>query len=241
MKKINIITAQNVNIEYQLATAGDRILSFVIDFGILMIFYGVLAFFAALTGNGFFTNLVNYLMVILFLIYDAVAETLLDGQTLGKRLIKIRVVKLNGEKPTIGDYLLRGLFRIVDIFLSSGGVAIVLISTSTRGQRIGDILAGTTIIRLKSHTMIDLGRILSIKKEEDYEATYPEVTRLVEEDMLLIKKILRQRAKYTEKTYRDLILELCGQLAEVLHIEAVPKNKTQFLKTLLKDYISLTR
>src|SRR5687768_7461337 len=101
MQTVRIQTAQNVFIEYQPASIGDRILATLID-SVTIYSYVIMASFllGALEVNEIWVYIV--ILGVPFLFYDLVSEILLDGQTIGKKARNIKVVKLDGTQPTIG-------------------------------------------------------------------------------------------------------------------------------------------
>ena len=68
----------------------------------------------------------------------------LTGQTLGKRMAGIRVVKFNGGTMTVGASIVRHLFDVVDMFFLCG---IIVAATNPKRQRVGDLVAGTGVVR----------------------------------------------------------------------------------------------
>lgn len=77
--------------------------------------------------------------------YTFLLELLCDGQTVGKRLMKIRTVCADGSQPTMGTLFLRWLMEIVDIDMVCLGVIPIIVTR--RHQRLGDFAAGTMVIR----------------------------------------------------------------------------------------------
>lgn len=243
MKKIEITTAQKVSIQYELASVANRFTAFAVDIviwiGILifMNFIRIVVFFDS-EADLYFTYIIQ-LPTILF--YTFVSETLLDGQTLGKKIVGLKVVKINGDPASAFDFLIRWSFRFIDIWMSAGSVAALLISSSDYNQRLGCMLSGTTVIRKKSSKNFKLEDILNIKSIENYEAKYPEVTKLSEDDMLFVKRVLEQASKYNNSTQEKAIDQLTKKIAELLEIKYIPSNKIEFLKNILSDYVVLTR
>lgn len=242
MKTIEITTTQNVTIEYELATFRDRFFAFFLDFWILNI--GLLLLFLFwywITGNAG-TNYFLYLVLIpIYVFYSLASEVWMNGQTLGKKAIGIKVAKLNGKQPVVSDYLIRWAFRLVDIWFSSGTIAAVMVNSTTKGQRLGDMLAHTTVIKVRSTLNIEMADVLRINTRENYEPRYVQVRNLNESDMLLIKSVIERTKKYNNAAHRDALNQLVDKLRTVLNIAEVPKDKIAFLKTLLNDYIVLTR
>jgi uncharacterized RDD family membrane protein YckC len=237
MRKINITTTQNVTIEYELATVYERSVSTAIDTAIIYI--GSLILYAILT---IFTSSLNYLFISTpaAFLYHLLFETLNHGQTPGKKVNKIRVVKINGERPGFFDFMMRTVFRFMDITATLGTLALVTISSTEKGQRLGDFLANTTVVKLSNVSQFSLQRILSMEKLKDYTPRYPGVIKFTEEEMLLIKETLDRYATYPNDGHGDARNKLVHKIEEQLGIVA-PLDKNFFLSTLIKDYVSLTR
>lgn len=248
MQSIEIRTTQNVTIEYELATLSSRIVAFVIDIIIVRLFCLILTTIIALLVGGLIWEdhfSVLFLQVFLplwgFILYQFVSEALADGQSWGKKAMNLKVVRLDGREPSLSDYLLRAIFHIIDTGMSMGILASLLISSSTKKQRLGDMTANTTVIRLKQNIRFRLQDILKINTLEDYEPEYPEVRKLSEKDMLFIKNAIARYQEYRNPAHANAIRELVSHLQEVLDLEEPPRNKMEFLKTLIRDYIVLTR
>ena len=190
MKTIEINTAQNVTIQYELASFGNRAAAFFID---LIVLFGLISclniFFLQLGSSTVFMYLI-LLPVMLF--YTLCSEILLDGQTIGKKAMGIKVVKLNGDPATAFDYLIRWAFRFLDIWVSAGSIAAMLISSSTYNQRLGCLLSGTTVIKKSSTRTFTLKDILSIQSIQNHIPSFPTVVQLSEQDMLFVKKVLER-------------------------------------------------
>ena len=194
-------------------------------------------------GDMLFENpgLVSLMLIGMFIFYQLLSEILADGQSWGKKAMGIKVVRLDGKEPNLSDYLLRSVFHIIDSIMSLGIMAALMISSSNKNQRLGDMTANTTVIRIKFNLRFRLEDILKINTLEDYEPTYPEVRQLSEKDMLLIKTIISRYRKYRNKAHQKVINELVENLVHQLDLPETPRDKIAFLKTLIRDYIVLTR
>ena len=247
MQTIEIRTTQNVVIEYELAPLRERILAFLIDLLILTAIYiavylaviSPLARFAS--GASFFNAVLGFLAIGGFFLYHFLSEMLAGGQTWGKKSMGIKVVRLDGQEPGLSDYLLRAAFHLVDTIFSSGILACLLILSSGKNQRLGDMTANTTVIRLRHNLRFRLEDILSIDTREHYEPQYPEVRQLSEQDMLLIKNTLNRYRTYRNPAHQEAVRQLSAHLAQLLGLPEEPQDKIEFLKTLLRDYIVITR
>jgi hypothetical protein len=123
------------------------------------------------------------------LFYPMIAETLMEGQTVGKRLMKIKVVKIDGTRATFYQYFIRWISNTVDIFMSMGGVGLTMIILTQKAQRIGDLAADTAVISIKDN--INLKETLFEEITTEHEVSYPEVINLTDLDMNEIKEIYR--------------------------------------------------
>jgi len=250
MKTTEIVTAHNVVIQYELATIFNRAVALLLD-SVILVFYIILCgiFFTMASasfgmGNMFESVELIYLIYMLFMLpaffYSFWCETFLGGQTIGKMALGIRVVKLSGDNPSMGDLFLRWTFRLIEI-MPLGSIAALVASSTDKTQRLGDVVANTCIIKIKPSTQYSIKDILTIKSKKDYEPQYPQVVQLSDDDMLLIKNSIDRLRRYPNSQHKNLILELTKLAAEKLNISDIPKNKVSFLRTLLQDYIVLTR
>ncbi|MEX0967169.1 MAG: RDD family protein [Bacteroidia bacterium] len=236
-KTIRITTTQKVVIEYELAPLRDRILAWLIDF--IIIFFGSILILIAHSLIG--QNMVIMLISLLFFFYTLASEILMDGQTLGKKVLSTKVVKISGREATIGDYLIRWSFRIIDIYFTLGGVAAMLISSSPNNQRLGGRLSHTTVIKLRPSLRVSLRDVLAINESQPHEITYPQVRRLAEKDMLLIKNVLDRTRKYNNPAHRAAMTELVERIRQESGITPKESDPAQFIEKLIWDYVVLTR
>ena len=245
MQTIEIKTTQNVTIEYELASLWERGLATFIDLFIISMACILIPLAISTIGSLELESIqlvFVYCFVGFFFGYFFLMESMMGGQTLGKRIMNIRVVRLDGEIPTVNDYLLRAVFQYIDTVLSGGVLAAMLISSTTRQQRLGDMTAGTTVIRKRNNLRMHLKNILSIDTLDNYEPVYPQVKALNEQDMLTIKQVISRLRKYPNDAHWEIVEALAGNLREHLDIhEAKQTDDLEFLRTLLRDYIVLTR
>ncbi len=239
MKRINITTAQNVSIELKGATVLDRMIAWLIDVCIIVVSALILsiAFMALLPDKA---NLIWMVIITSYMLYFLVFEIFVNGSSPGKKVMGLRVVKLTGEPPVTYDYFIRWAFRLIDIGLTFGCLAIISISSSVKNQRVGDFLAGTTVIKLRKSSRLKLNKILELNELRKHEPQYPEVTALSEENMMLIKEVADRYKKLPNDAHRKALFLTIAKAEELLGIKAKEKNAS-FLYTLIKDYVALTR
>ncbi|MCH2045519.1 MAG: RDD family protein, partial [Saprospiraceae bacterium] len=221
MKTIEINTAQKVTIQYELASASNRLLSYVIDWlivggSLLIIWLLVISALNDWEGILYFLWLVIAPAIIF---YAILVENLLDGQTLGKRALGIKVVKLNGDSPTAHDYFIRWLFRFLDIWLSFGGLGLMLINATPQSQRLGGMLSGTTVIRKNSLKAFTLKDILKISTRAEYEPQFPQIRQFSEQDMLFIKRVIEREGRYPNYAHQKAVIDLSNHVGDKLGLE----------------------
>lgn len=241
MKIIEIKTTQNVVLQYELADLRERILAFVIDF-ISLLF--VLSLSSALLGSvlaGVAANIVMVLLFCVFIFYSLALEVLNNGQSIGKMAMRIQVIKTTHGRPTFADCAARWAFRLVDIYFSFGGIACILIASSTKSQRIGDIVANTAVVKLTPGMDLNLNDILTIHAHTAYKPEFTQARQLLESDVLLIKNTLYRCKRYPNIAHTEALTMLAQKVSAILHIERVPADERRFLETVLKDYVMLTR
>jgi len=231
MDNIRIQTTQNVDIEYEVASVGDRILATLLDYLFFFAYILLWLFVAGLTNGMLFESLaVIVLMLLPLLLYDLVLETIFQGKSFGKMIMKIKVVKIDGTQPTFSSYLIRWLFRIIDTRLFSGLIALITVVVNGKGQRLGDIAAGTTVIKLKQRVTIN-DTILN-RTKPDYTIVFQEVSKLSDNDIAIIKDVMRLSLQTDNY---EAIDKLAKKTKLAMGITTNLPHK-QFLATVVQDY-----
>lgn len=237
MEYINIQTSQNVEIESQVAGLGDRILAGIVDMIFLACYYITLLiiYFNLMPGDWFF-----YVMSIPFLLYHLLCELFLGGQSFGKKIIRIKVVSLSGVHVSFGSYLLRWMFRLIENpFMMMDIVAIITMTINGKGQRLGDIVAGTTVISLKKKTGLD--KTIYVDLPENYQVIIPEVSNLSTSDISTANEILNTYLSGRESDeIWNLVIRTKSALEKKMKINSY-LTPVEFLRTVLKDYNFLNR
>ena len=232
MDNFQIETAQNVSIQQNIAHVSTRIGSFIIDMLIIFLYYFVsIKLLVAMDFNDSMDNYVFWTLLSLpVFFYSLLFETLMNGQTPGKYINKIRVVKIDGSKPTFGSYLLRWVLRLIDISISSGSIAILSILLNGKGQRLGDLAAGTTVISEKKRKSI--AQTLLVDIPDDYQPTFPQVTTLSDQDIQTIKELFYMAKR---KGNHNVINKLYHKIIAITGIstEMLPMD---FVEIVIDDY-----
>lgn len=231
MDNFQIETAQNIGIQQKVAGIADRILAFLVD-TFLLIAYGIITSLA-IAGLGMEGGdlWVYYLIIGLpIFLYYLLFESFNNGRTPGKAALNLRVVKLDGSRPRFSQFLVRWLLRLIDITLASGSIAVVSILLNGKGQRLGDMAAGTTVISEKKQ--FGLSQTLMVDLPVNYIPKYPQVTMLKDKDIQNIKS-LYQTARRDGN--HKVILSLSKKISELLEVEP-QESPSDFVKTILRDF-----
>jgi len=241
MSQIAINTSQNVNINFNIAGVGERMLAFIIDF-LIKVAYGVIIFylFFNIFNLGYILNGLDdwsigaVYIILLFpaFIYPVVLESLMEGQTPGKKVMKIKVVKIDGYQASFGDYLIRWVFRLIDTsFL--GVIGLISMIVSKNNQRLGDIASGTATISLKNS--INISHTILENIHQDYIPLFPQVIALTDNDIRIIKDNYTKALRIDD---RQIITKLSDKIKGILKLEIDPTKMTerQFINVIIKDY-----
>ena len=238
MRKIDITTAQNIKIEQHLAGAKQRFLAVLLDTLFLIIFYYLIFYLFSLANfDKIFSgwSFVSVLMLPYFLYYPLL-QYWNNGQTLGKQLMKIRIVKTDNTHPRLGDFLIRWVIRLFEVN-AIPGLALVTMLFSDNNQRLGDMAAGTVVVSEKKKT--SLSHSIFEELEEMYKPVFLQVQQLKDRDVQLIKTVVNEEKKRPD---RMVLKRLSQQIEKLLAMEK-PHNMSykQFINQVIKDYNYFSR
>lgn len=239
---IEVQTTQNVTIDYETAGLGKRILGYLIDFVILVLWIigciWILSITSSFGMDAVFAGDVGaiFIFILIFtpiIFYDLLFEILNDGQSPGKMLMKIKVVNIDGTTPSTSSFLIRWLFRLVDFSMTEGFLGVIMIAVTKKSQRLGDLLAGTTVIDLKLNNRNRELSITDLDFHEDYKVSYVDVLdRLSDKDIQTITSIIEDRrmrdSDYFNQRLADRIKTITGYIYD--------GPDRVFLKKIVSDY-----
>jgi uncharacterized RDD family membrane protein YckC len=244
MNTIKIFTTQNIELEFDLANVGERLLAWLIDLGIFILYFLfiliIINFFSILVSNHSGKNQWSAISLIIlifspFVFYNLACEIWLNGQTVGKKIMKIKVISLNGNQASLGQYLIRWLFRLVDIYIISGLPGFVSILVSDQKQRIGDLVAGTAVIQTRAKATWQQNLYVPTEQPA-YSVSFPEIAQLKDHDMQLVKEVINL-VNQTGNTL--LAVHTSDKIRQTLQIQT-SLEPLYFLQVALADYNYLT-
>lgn len=186
--------------------------------------------------------LVNFLI---FWGYYIVFELLWNGQTPGKRVAKVRVVRLDGNPAGFMEIVVRNLVRVVDFLPSAYGIGLLTMFFNQQARRLGDFAAGTLVVKERADIQLEtLGRPTPAMQTPAPELTtpaaeallqqFPTVRRLAAADIALIHDALNRYA--ASKVDRELLGRLATAIAAKLEAPTPVQDPVKFLNDVVEAY-----
>lgn len=239
MSTIKITTTQNIDIEYELAGIGERIVGFILDNLIkaAYVFICLMIFSVLRLSDTFEWIYIIVLVVLPYAFYTLASEILMNGQTIGKRTMNIRVVSLDGGQATAGQYIIRWLFQLVDFHVTSCLCAFLTVALSSRSQRLGDMIAGTIVIRtVASRSSFQQTVVMPPVQQQNYTVTFPEAANLTDPEMQLIRDVVLavRRTGNTQLAYHA-----AEKIKQTIRVQST-LEPMEFLRVLMQDYQYVT-
>ncbi len=258
MPLIQIETPFNIELEFEIAEAHKRLFAYLVDFSILLLFFMSMKYFYYggfnLTSTESLESHVGLDILTIsipMLLYSLVCDVMMHGQTIGKKILNIRVISLDGGEPSLSQYTIRWMFKVFEwpfffgytffslqsimayIMITGfwGVVVLIFIAVSKKNQRLGDIAANTVVVNTQSPFSVNDTVYMQIN-DMNYSVTFPEVLKLSDRDINTIKNVV-------SLYHKEYNTETCDRLAlkvqEVLEIHS-NMYSINFLETLLADY-----
>jgi len=240
MSELSITTTQNVNINFKAAHVGDRVLANILDNVIkgayAMIFSYLIFDLAGLEDymkdfDQWEQGTIYLIVYLPVIFYSLVFESMFEGQTPGKKIMKIKVIKLDGYQAGFGDYLMRWILRLVDIVTGFGIIGLIAMNVNKKNQRFGDMAAGTAVISLKNN--ISINHTILKEVHNNYVPIYPLVIKLSDNDVRIIKETYEASIRTTDF---PMIERLQTKIENVTGIKSTSANAMAFVDTVLHDY-----
>jgi uncharacterized RDD family membrane protein YckC len=248
MLLVKLDTGFNIEVEFALSPFHRRFFAWLIDATIqgTYVYLGT-KILTGLVSSSWAEDLWALVLFMLpFIFYHLVCEIMMNGQSIGKMVCQIKVMTLQGGEPSVSQYLIRWLFRIIDfpillflgtlsgystwwviIFLFAGLICVI---ATPKSQRVGDLVAGTILIDLKKRTSWQ--DTVFTEVESTYQPRYPQVMQLSDRDINTLKNIIETVKKRNDY---DLSIKIADRIRSKLKMQS-DQDSLAFLETLLKDY-----
>ncbi|HKP32222.1 MAG TPA: RDD family protein [Chitinophagaceae bacterium] len=230
---VKLDTGFNIEVEFPITQFHRRLLAWVIDIFVMFAYvqivakvFDIPAFFIWFVNFGTWSWVVATLPVAL---YHLLMEIFLNGQSIGKQIMKTKVITLEGGQPSVSQYMIRWMFRMVDfglLFLP----AFFCVILTPRSQRVGDLIAGTIVIDTNAKTTWQDTIFTEISST--YKPKYSQVMQLSDRDINTLKSIIGSVKKRNDY---ELAHRISERIQSKLNIQA-EEDSLHFLEILLKDY-----
>ncbi len=263
---LQIDTPENVVFDYEVAGIGSRFLAGLVD-GILVVLIEVLVYLIAIAAIrialrdlsvledslGWVVAVLGLTSFVLLWGYYIVFEILWNGQSPGKRMVKLRVIRNNGMPITLTESLIRNFMRLIDFLPISFGLAFITMFIDRQSRRLGDLAAGTLVVFDRAGQTLEsvkpsppgTGRLAPLSQPSpvsEIAAPVLPVERLTDRDIVMVEEYLQRRSQLAGRA------TLAAQIVESLHkrmeIPFAPMDTPQlerWLSDVLKAYRSRQR
>lgn len=225
-------TPENIRFGYDIADIGSRFIAVLIDSLIQGVLYILLLLAGIIVASRLaqinVPRLVNDLLaVVLFLTifliqfgYFIFLEIFMAGQTPGKRLFNLRVVKDNGYPLSPLDSIIRNLVRIIDFFPIGYGIGVITMFLNRRAKRLGDFAAGTIVVKMRDQVRLNDLQVVPHAPESAAPLYANGMERLQEPDVAMVESFLLRRTNFTNPD--QLAIRMAQQLAQKMGRTDIP-------------------
>ena len=240
METIDVITSQHVTIKYQAATVVERLAALLLDFFFIGIYFSAIIYtlfeIIDISVMKSENDVLAITLLILFWLpafaYHFLFESMLGGRTPGKMILKIKVTNIDGSTPGIGAYFLRWVLMLIDFYIISPVIGAAFILFSNYHQRIGDMAAGTIVIKTNQSILLNLDDSY-YDFPDNYQPTFINVDKLSEGQAVFIMKLLIEPKQ--SRAVDNSVSELASKVKTILNVNPEMDDR-RFLETVLRDY-----
>ncbi len=251
-----IVTPENVELNYEIAGIGSRFLALLIDnliqgftfFAIVLaaIVFEVEKTLQTIPGvtRGIITSALIVMAVIITFGYHIILETMMNGQTIGKMILHIRVRKEQGNRLTFWDVLLRNFIRFIDMspFYITG---LIVMFMNKKAKRLGDLAAGTIVIREIPRKQLEQFLTVKVPEPMAYQESFTVknswiqsvLTSITQKDYFLMKNIYSRRSELSN--FNDLAAGIIQKLIAKSSLPERPAFYPSEAEEILAEMIGL--
>lgn len=268
-----IDTPENIDFSYRIAGIGSRFLAAIIDTILLLtvqilllsLVFAMLQFIDTETSDNGMSIILAIWGVLSFAFfwgYYIFFELLWNGQSPGKRIIRLRVVREGGRPVTFAASAIRNLIRVIDFLPGFYGLGVLVMFIDRQARRLGDLTGGTLVVKERAAVSLDTlltqttqpphpfyaSRSSSVQtnnndkdEPEPFTPSIPNLHLLTQEDYDLIQEFLRRRRELGTDSRQRLGNRLATGISNRLTITVAPANQEQFLEQVVHEYRQLAK
>ncbi len=254
-----IDTPENVEFNYNVAGIGSRFLAAIIDTALLILiqvilWIGVLVVMALLEdvsrAAGIDTDVLGSFIIagaiilgfIFFWGYYLFFELLWNGQSPGKRVVRLRVVREGGRPVAFTSSAIRNLVRLIDFLPGFYGLGVLVMFVDQRARRLGDLAGGTLVV--KERQAVSLSSLtaraeplpLPPRRSDEPQDLLPNLHLLTDQDYNLVQEFLRRRKELGRASRTRLGVQLANNLHDRLGMISEGGDHERFLELVAYDY-----
>ena len=228
MAEKSIVTGQYVRLRQTPAGVGERMLAQVVDWVVQIAYFFLWVVIARTTSVSLSPTAIITIVILPILLYCPLCEILSNGQTVGKRLFMLRVIMADGTLPSPAAYLLRWLLMIADGPLL-GYVGVLVMIINRNNQRLGDMAAGTLVVKLQSYSQIQVSLDEYDYLTRGYHPSYPQAADLSLEQVDIIQRTI-------DSDQQERISQLSQKVQQILNVSRRESEDEFFLRRIVRDY-----
>ena len=253
-----IETPERVELHYVLANVGNRFLAAAIDhliqafaIVIVVVIAGAVSDWRLFSSMNVWAAALTVLAIFaIYWGYFVAFETLWSGQTPGKRIMRLRVVREDGRPVRFFEVFVRNLLRVAIDFqpVPSYAVGVVSIIFSARSKRVGDFVAGTVVVKERATEAPSLNEIMKVSEIEQhrFERAEPapfaaDTRQLSEQELRAVQTFLKRRFELTEQNRTALAMRIAQPISLKLGITAETLSPEAILEEVERQHRAQSR
>ena len=229
--KIEVITPERVELNFPISSLGSRFVAALVDIIIIILINIIITFiFIPVSGSlssdndYLYSLIIGFELLLRFVLsfgYYIYFEYIWNGQTPGKRILNIRVMRYSGLPMNFSSSAIRNLMRIVDFVLFASAIGFLILFLSKLSQRPGDFAAGTIVVHDRNITLDDLDLYLKSSQNESKNNAPLDgrFDKLSDEDARLIEMFINRRSQMDVSQRREMAEKIANGIRGKLNLK----------------------
>lgn len=253
-ERYTVDTPENIEFSYNIAGIGSRFLATIVDTLLLLLMQLIVATVMIvlissvepILGDGATSILVAVWLLLSFLFlwgFYTFFEIFWNGQSPGKRLVRLRTVREGGRPITFATSAIRNLVRLIDFLPGFYGLGVLTMFIDRRARRLGDLAAGTLVVKERAAVSLEsLTRQTEALPLPPRPAgapppdLLPNLHVLTDTDYDLVQEFLRRRGQLAQQNRLNLGTQLAQGLGTRMGMQVQPNDHMLFLERVARDY-----